>query len=53
MKHGTRSQSGIPIRSNEAWKAYAAYHKILVGEQRKLEAMRAEWRNRAAEKKPR
>lgn len=51
MKHGGRSQSGIKIRSGEAWKAYLAYRKILVGEQNRLEAMREKWRTREAEKR--
>lgn len=51
LKHGARSQSGIKIRSGQAWQAYLAYRKILVGEQRRLERMRSEWRARAAQKR--
>lgn len=50
-QHGERSQGGVKIRSTAAWMAYRAYHKILVGEQRRLEAMRQEWHKRAAEKR--
>lgn len=50
LKHGARSQSGVKIRSVAAWRAYQAYQKILRGEARRLEALKASWRKRAAEK---
>lgn len=51
LKHGARSQSGVKIRSREAWAAYVAYRKIVLAENRRIDKMKAEWRARAAEKR--
>jgi hypothetical protein len=51
VKHGSRSQSGVKIRSVAAWKAWRkGPHQAAVDEAARREQLRADWRKRAAEK---
>lgn len=50
-QHGSRSQSGIKIRSHAAWQAYLEKRRQAVALARELEEVKAAWRAREARKR--
>lgn len=51
-QHGERSQSGVKIRSKEAWLAWQrGPHAAAVREAERIDRLHAEWREREAAKR--